>query len=123
MRAVSPCCHLEGVSSLRTNGGESVLFPQRTRRVMPRTRMYSAKLWCLCFALRHAAKVITFSCTTLQAYSHIGTARECCAPAQFSGPTYSTVSLGRQCLDAQPRLKLAYKKGIELHTGIQRDVN
>ena len=51
MRAVSPCFKRVTVSSFRTAGGTSGLLPQRTSKVRPRRRMYSARLLCLVFGL------------------------------------------------------------------------
>ena len=51
MRAVSPCLRRVTLRSLRTAGGASGLLPQRTSSVMPRSRTYSARLWCLVLGL------------------------------------------------------------------------
>ena len=52
MRAVSPCFRRVMVRSLRTAGGAFGLLPQRTSSVMPRSRMYRAKLSCRVFGLQ-----------------------------------------------------------------------
>ena len=46
MRAVSPWRQRVGASALCTQGWALALFPQRTSRVSPRSKMYRARLVC-----------------------------------------------------------------------------